>query len=111
MKFVIHENKTFWGVVWHIITSDGNGHLEVSIDNDEDKTMYLCGLSVMPKYRNKGIGKALINIAELIAKDKKISNIKLEYEKIYESLHDYYSKLGYKKINSDNNYIYMGKKI
>lgn len=115
-KFIIHENKTFWGKVYHIITSDGYGHLQVSIENDTDDILYLTGLSVYKDFRKQGIGTMLLKKAEEIGKENNILYIKLNIEKnnlkLSENpLYNFYINNGYKYLTEDNEYIYFIKYI
>ena len=110
MKFVIHSNKVSWGHVWHIITSNGVGHVALELDNDDLDTMYLYSLSVYQDSRNKGIGKKLMNEAEKIAIENNVYKIKLDIDKPKKQwLYDFYVHLGYEDYKEDDEYIYFKK--
>jgi ribosomal protein S18 acetylase RimI-like enzyme len=111
MNFVIHKNNTYWGTVYHIITSDGKGCIEISLDNNESNTAYLSGLSVIPEVRHNGIGTALIKEAEQIAENNEIDKICLSVEKINDSLLRYYQNLNYDLIDEDDDYFYLEKQL
>ena len=52
MEYVIHKNKTSWGTTWHIITSDGMGHIEACIEDELPETIFFSGLSVILTVRH-----------------------------------------------------------
>ena len=106
---VIHKNRTNWGTVWHLITSDGMGHLQAYIEDENPNTMFFCGLSVMPEVRNRGIGKSLLHIGELLGKQYKVERLRLNVEKPDIGLNSYYEKLGYEFWDEDEEYIYLIK--
>ena len=111
-NFVYHENKTSWGIVWHIITSDGKGHVAASIeDEEENDTIFIYGLSVIPEVRNQGIGKQLVKLVEQIGIDRGLHRVRLNVEVEQKELCKYYENLGYEYWDEDKTYFYMIKYI
>lgn len=106
---VIHSNFTNWGHVWHIITTDGKGHIQADIEYEDNKTIFFSGLSVVPDVRDQGIGKALLAIAENLGKDNDVKRFRLNIEKPKTWLYDYYIKQGYEYWDEDEQYIYLVK--
>ena len=106
---IIHSNKTSWGNVWHIITDDGKGHIAASIENENEDTIFLYGLSVIPEVRNHGIGKALICFAENLGIQYNKTRCRLNVEKPKSWLYDFYIKLGYEYWDEDDEYYYLVK--
>lgn len=109
MKFVIHENNVIWGTVWHIITTDGKGHIAAEIEYDDNDVVgdmiFFSGLSVYEDSRNKGYGKSLIAEAESIGIELHIKRFRLNVDKGREDLLEYYKKLGYEVFDEyDNEY-------
>ena len=109
MEYVIHKNKTSWGTTWHIITSDGMGHIEACIEDDLPETIFFSGLSVMPEKRHQGIGADLISQAEKIGCSYNAERLRINVEKPDNGLYDWYKKLGYAIWDEDDTYIYMVK--
>jgi ribosomal protein S18 acetylase RimI-like enzyme len=103
MKFVIHENNVIWGTAWHIITTDGKGHIAASIEYDNNDMIFFSGLSVYEDSRNKGYGKSLIAEAESIGVKSCVKSFRLNVDKGREELLEYYKKLGYEVFDENDN--------
>ena len=112
IKFIIHENKTFWGKVWHIIGNDGMSYLKVSYEKDDPGVLYLNSLSVYPSVRGNGRGIELLREAEKLGRSlKDINCLQLCVEKPGEKLVKYYENQDYKVIDKDSEYIYLLKTL
>ena len=109
IDYVIHKNTTIFGTVWHIITTDGMGHLEATIEDDDIETIFFCSLSVMPEVRGNGIGRSLIKGGESLGKQFRVKRFRLNVEKSDIGLVSYYEKLGYEYLDEDKDYIYLVK--
>lgn len=101
IKFVIHEVKTPWGHVWHILTNDGYGLCNLEFDEDNDDELFIYGLSVYESARHNGIGTALINQCERMARKGEFDRIALDVDKTDNKLIDWYTRLGYTKVSED----------
>lgn len=107
LKYVVHRNTWIWGRTWEIITEDGVGIIKVSEDED---SIALSGLSVLPDHRRKGIGTLLIREAERIVKEEiGDADICLSVETENEELIDWYRRLGYHILGRDQEYTDMMK--
>jgi len=60
-------------------------------------SIYIHHLNVKEEYRNRGVGRALIEKVRSIAKTKEIHKIELDYWANNESAQKFYEKHGYKK--------------
>ena len=86
----------------------------------EDKGSYvdLGRLSVIPQYRNQGIGKMLIGYVEKKAREKQIPSVRLGVRVVLNALRQYYEGLCYKVISfethegySEPTYVLMEKAL
>ncbi len=86
----------------------------------ENKGAYvdLGRLSVIPQYRNQGIGKMLIDNVEKKARENHIPNVRLGVRVVLNTLRQYYEGLGYKIVSfethegySEPTYILMEKAV
>ena len=72
------------------------GYMEYTILDRKDKVAYIDQFYVDEEYRKKGVGKALMNELEKIAKDIKCDKIELNCWSFNENALDFYYHLGYK---------------
>jgi GNAT superfamily N-acetyltransferase len=93
-NFIIHKNKTPFGLVWHIVYKPGIGLIELEFDKNA-KTYYLYGLVVCKKERKKGIATKLLNVAEKIAYKNGCTKIQLNVDMNFKKLLPFYTKRGY----------------
>jgi ribosomal protein S18 acetylase RimI-like enzyme len=106
-NFVIHKNKTFWGKVWHIITSDGKGHIRVQHDNEEPDYAHISSLSVIPEVRRKGLATELLKKAEEVSG---VNVFRLSVEKVAPKwILEFYERKGYEIYLEDDDYYYLEK--
>ena len=88
-------------------------HTEAATDADkgeEKEYIYLDDLSVTAAYRNKGIGTALIQIAEDYAKKIKIGTVCLHVESENVRAFRLYKRLGYQILEEQGSRYLMVKK-
>ena len=112
IDFIIHSNDVPWGHVWHIITNDGKGHIELQYDKDKPNSVFICSLSVTSDKRKQGIGTELLHIAENIAIENGKYFFKLTIDKPKKDwLYDFYINNGYEVHDEDENEIYLVKYI
>ena len=78
--------------------------LSIEVHRDEDY-IYLDDLSVAEKYRNKGIGTALIHAAEKYAEEIGITKVVLHVDKVNKVAYRFYSRLGYSEDVEEGNRI------
>lgn len=111
IKFVIHDVRTPWGQVWHILTNDGYGlcNLEYDEDNDDELTIY--GLSVYKSARHQGYATAMINQCERMARKEGFDKISLEVDKTDKNLQAWYKRLGYIRVSEDEYNFKMTKTL
>ena len=77
----------------------GYGHL------DEEENIVWLGISVIPKYHNKGIGKLIMSYLVSQAQKLKISNIFLTVAIYNKSAQILYEKFNFKRINKTKTYL------
>lgn len=77
----------------------GYGHL------DEEENIVWLGISVIPKYHNKGIGKLIMSYLVSKAQKLKISNIFLTVDIYNKSAQILYEKFNFKRINETKTYL------
>lgn len=105
MKKVIHHNYWYWGQSYIIIIDNGNGVVNMQIDNDDPERGCISGLSVANGERNKGLGNILLSECEDLAKKLGLKEVYLTAEK--ESFtFDWYKRCGYIKDKYKNKYLY-----
>lgn len=77
----------------------GYGHL------DEEENIVWLGISVIPKYHNKGIGKLIMSYLVSKAQKLKISNIFLTVDIHNKPAQILYEKFNFKRINETKTYL------
>ena len=111
-EFVVHENETRWGRVWHILGEGGKGYLKVSYENDDPGTLTLHSLSVYKDSRGQGLGKLLLQEAEKIGRSMEdVDTLELAVEKPNDRLVEYYKEEGYQVVCEDSEYFYLLKSL
>ena len=111
MEFVIHKNKAIWGTVWRIITDNGMGHIEAQIETDDPNAMFVCGLSVYPAARRRGLATMLLHEVESLAIDNGVNEIRLSVEKPKTWVYDLYIRRGYELVDENDEYYYLVKYV
>ena len=69
--------------------------LSIEVHHEAEEFIYLDDFSVTQQYRNRGIGKTMIHIAESYAKEIHIPVIRLHVEKSNAAAMRLYERLGY----------------
>ena len=108
-KLITHHNKWYWGETWNLIYEGGIGIVQAAFSYDDDDEIEIRCLSVLPEYRERGIGKSLMLEAENIEYPKKPKIFKVWVEENNTILMDWYESLGYWCIGSDDGYNEMIK--
>ena len=115
IKLIVHECKTYWGMVYHIITSDGKGTITLQVYKEDDVLQaVIVSLSVYKNARNRGYTRALVHEAERLAKCNNCNQVLLDYEsqsQMAPVLKEMYAKFGYEQYDEDDNLIYLFKNI
>jgi len=87
------------------------GYATLKLEFPGYKNCELSWVAVKQKYHNKGIGKKLVKFIEQLVKKKGFRNIyAYTSEKGNENAHEFYKKLGYRKINALEDYYSDGTK-
>lgn len=108
-KYFVHYNTWWWGISVNIVRKDGAGMVEVQFDREMPETCYIKGLSVSDSHRRQGIGKSLLLLCEIIAKQEGKTLLELSVEKSNEWLFEWYKRLGFHVIRIDDNTFEMIK--
>lgn len=108
-EIIEHFNKWWWGCTFTLVTDNGNGIVELQIDNNYPSTAFVKGLSVLEKDRWKGIGSELIEHCELIAQREGKSLLQLTVNKEQEWLVDWYKRIGFQRTMIDDHEFTMLK--
>lgn len=80
------------------------------------RALYISMLAVKPEFQGQGVASDLLELAEGIAKGKRINYVRFDCREEYTELVDFYLKRGYEKRGSfpegeNENYLMMEKKI
>ena len=67
----------------------------VAYEQPDEDTAYLNRLSVLPKYRNRGLGSALVQHIIDYSKDKQVKNISIGIIAEHRQLREWYLKFGF----------------
>lgn len=98
INYVIHKNKWLWGESWIIVTTDGCGLVTVSFEKDmfsgDEPASVLSGLSVVSEKRQSGLGRALVEAAENVARERGAKLMILWADK-NDWVINWYKRLGY----------------
>lgn len=105
MNKVIHHNYWYWGESHIIVIDNGNGIVNMQIDNDNPKRGYISGLSVVNNVRNNGLGNILLCECEKLAIELELSEVCLYAEKDSFTF-DWYKRHGYIKDRYRNKNLY-----
>ncbi len=87
------------------------GFLSVEVHHDPVTYLYLDDFSVTGKYRNQGIGSALIREAESYARESGIPAVLLHVEKTNHLAMRFYERYGYEIFRDDGHRYLMKKDI
>lgn len=68
---------------------------EIRTDEKEQKFMYLGRLAVLPSYRRRGLGQALVQYVESRAKELRLSRVRLGVRVVLKENRAYYERQGY----------------
>ncbi|MFT5699960.1 MAG: ribosomal protein S18 acetylase RimI-like enzyme [Desulforhopalus sp.] len=83
------------GQEYFLSTENGISTGCVAFEHPESDTAYLNRLSVLPKFRNRGLGSALVKHIVDYAKEKRIKNISIGIISEHNQLREWYLKLGF----------------
>jgi len=99
---------------WISTATDGGrivAFLSVEVHSQEPPCLYLDDFSVTKEYRGKGIGSAMLGLAESRAAEKGISVILLHVEKTNTAALGLYQRLGYTVEEDQGSRYLMAKRI
>lgn len=102
----LNEDIPLAYIVLHEGVPIGSCSLQFNDEIRPDLEPWMGDLIVLPQYQNQGIGKALCNLVK--DKAKSIGYKKLHLFILDPTLINYYNKLGWKKIDTDE---YIGKPV
>ena len=106
-------DKFFSGTGDFIYVAEAEGEviafLSVEEHNENERFIYLDDLSVTEKFRNRGIGRCLIGMAEMYSVQKEIPAIILHVDKENDLAYKLYKRLGYSVITDDGDRMRMKK--
>ena len=105
----------FWaGDENRIFVAEGRtvvGFLSVEVHHENEDYIYLDDFAVTEKYRNKGIGSALLNAAESYAKEINTLKLCLHVEKTNLPAIHFYETSGYAFYRDDGHRFLMNKEL
>lgn len=100
------DNEWLWGKDVTLLM-DNKGMVEIQFE-DGCEWGYICDLKVADEHRHQGIATALMEKCEDIIKEQ-YEEAQLRVEKEREWQMEWYKRLGYKVIQTDNNYYTLRK--
>ncbi len=83
------------GQEYFLSTENGTSTGCVAFEQPDSETAYLNRLSVLPKFRHRGLGTALVDHIIGYAKEKRVTNIRIGIIAEHSQLRDWYLKLGF----------------
>lgn len=106
-------DRFFSGSLDFIYVAEAEGEviafLSVEEHNENERYIYLDDLSVTEKFRNRGVGKGLMGMAEMYSVKEGIPAILLHVDQRNESAYNLYARLGYSEIADDGDRMLMRK--
>ena len=100
-NIIEHFNRWWWGCTFTLITGDGLGIVELQVDDNYPSIAFVKGLSVIDSERRKGLGKELMEHCELIALREQKKFLQLSVNKEQDWLVEWYQRLGFVTIMTD----------
>ena len=105
----------YWGELVRIIEKNARGYIEVEFSKNYPTRGYICGISVDPSERLKGIGTALAREAEAVIKSRGLKYAYLYVDKDKEQNRVFWEKNGYKYLeyldDKESKYYYYLKEL
>ena len=95
MKFVEHVNKWWWGKTITFIKNGGKAIVELQMDDNYPRVIFIKGLSVIESERRKGLGTELLALCESVAKKECAKFLQLTADKEKDWLVEWYKKHGF----------------
>lgn len=105
---VIHKNDWFWGTTYTFIFGSGKSIIKLTTENDVPGIGILSGLSVLPCYTGKGLGKQTLEFTISYARGLGLESLEISAEKLPENewIVDWYKRLGFVEfLDNDPDYI------
>ena len=114
MKISVKKEKTDFGNVWYI-SSNPKGIFRFAIYryDDDKKTIYLSNVFVDKEHRKEGIGNAILNAADKIAKKMNADSICLKVKRD-SFVYEWYKRYGYSDLcvdDEDKEFMWMVKRF
>lgn len=115
-RFISYQNSLSWGGEIMIMEKDGKAFMRIYWYSDDQTTIYLENLSVLPSHRRQGIATELLSIAENVGLKLGATTICLWVLWVKECtwLHDWYIQSGYidlKDHETEKDAVWMKKSI
>ena len=108
-KYFIHSNSWWWGCDYHIIRRDGSGIVNIQFDDKMPEVCYIEGLSVVENERGNGIGRSLLELCEVLARQENKTFLTLSAEKSNQWSVEWYKRMGFCIYNVDDHTFTMIK--
>ena len=114
MKISVKHEKTDFGDVWYISSSPkGIFRFAIYRYDDDKKTIYLSNVFVDKEHRKEGIGNAILNAADKIAKKMNADSICLKVKRD-SFVYEWYKRYGYSDLcvdDEDKEFMWMVKRF
>lgn len=95
MDIVEHVNKWWWGKTITFIKDGGKATVELQMDDNYPRVVFIKGLSVIESERRKGLGTELLALCERVARKECAKFLQLTADKEKEWLVEWYKKHGF----------------
>lgn len=95
MDIVEHVNKWWWGKTINFVKNDGKAIVELQMDDNYPRVIFIKGLSVIELERRKGLGTELLALCERVARKECAKFLQLTADKEKEWLVEWYKKHGF----------------
>lgn len=90
------------GVAYYLLEAEGQPAGCVGLEKINDEVCYLERLAVLPQYRRRGFGAALVRHALSDARLIKVYRVQIGIIAEHQELHDWYEKLGFEDVEKKN---------
>jgi ribosomal protein S18 acetylase RimI-like enzyme len=88
-----------------------NNTAEIDVETDNPNAMFVCGLSVYPAARRRGLATTILHEVESLAIDNEVNEIRLSVEKPKTWIRDLYIRRGYELVDENDEYYYLVKYV
>lgn len=108
----LHINSWWWGKSIDIVKTDGTAMVCVKFDEKFfPKAGCICALSVVERFRKKGVGNDMMQLAieECRIQNMNFARLYVDAKNIW--LKEWYERLGFKELSRDENELEMIKEL